>query len=72
MLGRVGRLPIPVAALRDDSDLHDAGLTSFGTVELMLSLEEEFGIEFPEEMISRSRFRSIASIGDTVGILTAP
>lgn len=69
ILRRVGRLPVPVDALGDDADLHAAGLTSFGTVELMLSLEEEFGIEFPEELIARARFGSIAAIGDTLRMI---
>ena len=69
IVGRVGRLPVPVTTLADDSDLHDAGLTSFGTVELMLSLEEDFGIEFPEEMITRARFSSIAAISETVRLI---
>lgn len=71
ILGRVGRLPVPVAALGDDSDLHAAGLTSFATVEVMLSIEDEFGIEFPEEMITRARFGSIAAIGEAVRTIAA-
>ena len=71
ILGRVGRLPVPVAALGDDSDLHVAGLTSFATVEVMLSIEDEFGIEFPEEMITRARFGSIATIGEAVRTIAA-
>ena len=69
IVGRVGRLPVPVSTLADDSDLHDAGLTSFGTVEVMLSLEEAFGIEFPEEMMTRARFSSIAAISDTLRLI---
>ena len=69
ILRRVGRLPVAVDALGDDADLHAAGLTSFGTVELMLSLEEEFGIEFPEELIARARFGSIAAICDTLRMI---
>lgn len=71
ILGRVGRLPVSVVSLRDDSDLHEAGLTSFGTVELMLAIEEEFGIEFPEHLIVRARFGSIAAIGDTLRLLAS-
>ena len=71
IVGRVGRLPVPVSTLADDSDLHDAGLTSFGTVEVMLSLEEAFGVEFPEEMMTRARFRSIAAISDTLRLVAA-
>ncbi len=71
ILGRVGRLPVPVKGLGDDSDLHAAGLTSFGTVEVMLSIEDEFGIEFPEEMITRARFSSIAAIGEAIRTIAA-
>ncbi len=71
IVGRVGRLPVPVSTLADDSDLHDAGLTSFGTVEVMLSLEEAFGVEFPEEMMTRARFSSIAAISDTLRLVAA-
>ena len=71
IVGRVGRLPVPVSTLADDSDLHDAGLTSFGTVEVMLSLEEVFGVEFPEEMMTRARFSSIAAISDTLRLVAA-
>ena len=71
IVGRVGRLPVPVSTLADDSDLHDAGLTSFGTVEVMLSLEEAFGVEFPEEMMTRARFSSSAAISDTLRLVAA-
>lgn len=66
VLDRVARLRVPAASLRDDSDLHDAGLTSFGAVELMLSLEDEFGVEFPEALITRAGFGSISAIGASI------
>lgn len=71
ILDRVGRLPVPAVELRDDSDLHDAGLTSFGTVELMLSLEDEFGVEFPEDLVVRARFSSIGAIARTLGLMAS-
>ena len=71
ILDRVGRLPVPAVELRDDSDLHDAGLTSFGTVELMLSLEDEFGVEFPEDLVVRARFSSIDAIARTIGLMAS-
>jgi acyl carrier protein len=57
-----GRLSVDVAALDDDSDLYDAGLTSHASVNLMLALEEHFEIEFPERMLRRRTFTSIAAI----------
>ena len=60
-----------MATLRDDSDLHDAGLTSFGTVDLMASLKDEFGVECPEDLVGRARFISIDAIGDTLRLIAA-
>ncbi|PTM62121.1 phosphopantetheine binding protein [Phreatobacter oligotrophus] len=55
-------LPGGVDGLVDTSDLYEAGMTSFGSVQLMLALEEAFDIEFPERMLNRRLFSSIASI----------
>ncbi len=49
----------PMAFIQNDTDLFAAGLTSFGTVQLMLALEEAFDVEFPERMLSRKLFSSI-------------
>ena len=69
ILNEHGRLSTPSEALQDDSDLYNAGLTSLATVGLMLALEEEFDIEFPDSMLSRKTFGSIESIVDAVGEL---
>jgi acyl carrier protein len=65
-----GRLGVPISELQDDSDLHSAGLTSLATVGLMLALEEAFDIEFPDSMLSRKTFASIASLAAAVETLT--
>ena len=57
-----GRLPGDVASLGDQSNLYDAGLTSLASVSVMLALEERFGVEFPERMLRRGAFASIAAI----------
>ena len=57
-----GRLAVDVQALPEEADLHDAGLSSFASVQLMLALEDEFGIEFPERLLSRATFRSLAAL----------
>jgi acyl carrier protein len=57
-----GRLPAPAEALQEEQDLYEAGLTSFAAVQLMLGLEDSFDIEFPEQMLNRRSFSSIASI----------
>jgi acyl carrier protein len=56
--------------LDDSTDLYRAGMTSFSSVTLMIALENEFGVEFPEHMLSRTVFESIDSIADAVGSLS--
>ena len=57
-----GRLSADVASLADDADLYAAGLTSHASVNLMLALEAKFDIEFPERMLRRKSFESIAAM----------
>lgn len=57
----------PVAdGLGADADLFEHGLCSFGSVQLMLALEERFGIEFPDTLLNRRSFSTIAIIRETV------
>ena len=66
ILAQHGRLSTPVEQLRDTSDLYGAGLTSLATVGLMLALEDQFNIEFPDNMLGRKTFSSIEAIVDAV------
>jgi acyl carrier protein len=65
-----GRLSVDAAGLKDDADLYQAGLTSHASVSIMLALEGEFEIEFPDQMLSRGVFGSVASIRNAVETLT--
>jgi acyl carrier protein len=56
------RLSIDIETLADDDDLYNAGMTSHASVNLMLALEDAFDIEFPDRMLKRSVFESVASI----------
>lgn len=66
-----GRLATDVDSLGDDADLYQAGMTSHASVNVMLALEGEFDVEFPDEMLKRSSFESIAAIASAVESLTA-
>jgi acyl carrier protein len=55
-------VPASIDALADDQDLYEAGLTSFGSVQLMLALEVAFDVEFPERLLTRRTFGSVLSI----------
>ena len=57
-----GRLAVDVASLDDQSNLYEAGLTSHASVSLMLALEERFDVEFPDRMLRRGAYASIATI----------
>ena len=56
------RLPGDAAGLAPDADLYQAGMTSHASVNVMLALEGEFDVEFPDHMLKRSAFQSISAI----------
>lgn len=56
------RLPLDVGELADDADLFQTGMTSHASVNVMLALEETFDLEFPDSMLTRQMFESVASI----------
>jgi acyl carrier protein len=62
VLASQGRLAQDAAALSDAADLYQAGLTSHASVNVMLGLESEFDVEFPDQMLTRSVFSSVAAI----------
>lgn len=70
LLAQNPMFPCEIGTLSDDANLYEAGLTSFASVQLMLAIEEEFDIEFPETMLTRRTFSSIAGIAAAVGELT--
>ena len=57
-----GRLSRDVEALSPEADLYQAGMTSHASVNVMLALEGEFDVEFPDHMLKRNVFNTIASI----------
>jgi acyl carrier protein len=63
------RLPVDVDALADDADLFQAGMTSHASVNVMLALEDAFELEFPDRMLKRSVFASIAAIREALAEL---
>jgi acyl carrier protein len=56
------RLSVDIDALTDETDLYQAGMTSHATVNVMLALEQAFDIEFPDQMLRRSVFESVAAM----------
>jgi acyl carrier protein len=62
VIGQHARLSVPIEALDDQADLFQAGMTSHASVSLMLALEEAFDVEFPEAMIRKATFQTVAAI----------
>ena len=57
-----GRLPVSASTLRDDDDLYQHGLSSHASVNVMLALENAFDVEFPDVLLRRDTFKSVAAI----------
>jgi acyl carrier protein len=56
------RLAVDIDSITDDTDLFGAGMTSHASVNVMLAVEDAFGIEFPERMLKKSTFESVSAI----------
>lgn len=66
-----GRLSKDIDTLAPDADLTQAGMTSHASVNVMLALEGEFDIEFPDAMLKRNVFSSLNSIQTALEELSA-
>jgi acyl carrier protein len=60
------RLSVPAASLARDADLYSAGMTSHASVNVMLALEDAFEIEFPDALLTKLTFCTIASIESAI------
>mgnify|MGYP000173178463 FL=1 len=53
---------VDVSGLSASDNLFDAGMTSHQTVQVMLELEDEFDVEFPDDRLNKATFSSIGSM----------
>lgn len=63
-------LAVDVTTLGDEADLYKAGMSSHASVNVMLALEGKFDVEFPDRMLRRGVFESVASIRGAIEELT--
>ena len=61
-----GGLGLEFEKVSNSTDLYRAGMTSYASVALMIALENEFDLEFPDAMLSRSVFESVDSIASAI------
>ena len=64
------RLSADAETLSPTADLYQAGMTSHASVNVMLALEAEFDIEFPDRMLKRAVFENIAAMRTAIEELT--
>jgi acyl carrier protein len=69
VLSKHARLSVDVHSLDANADLYQAGMTSHASVNVMLALEGQLDIEFPDEMLKRSVFASVHSICEAVSTI---
>lgn len=67
---REAQLSMDAQQISDTLSLDDAGITSLARMNIILALEDRFQITFPDEIMTRNNFASIAAISKTVdGVL---
>lgn len=71
ILDGLGCLSKSAATFSLDQDLYALGLSSLATVNLMLALENNFDVEFPDSALSRKTFGSIGALKDMLSNLQA-
>jgi acyl carrier protein len=72
VLATHGRMAVDPREVDEQADLYDLGLTSHGSVDVMLALEDAFDIEFPDEVLKKSTFASVHNIEQVVeGLVTS-
>ena len=52
-----------------DADLSTLGLTSMAATNLLIDLEDEFNVQFPDSMLTPEVFHSVDSLGEAISSL---
>lgn len=63
------RIGAAVDTIGNDANLFNAGMTSLASVDVILALEERFGIEFADHMMHRRTFESVNAIAAAIDSL---
>jgi acyl carrier protein len=55
-----------------ESNLYDSGLDSMAIMQLLILIEEEFGVALPESELTRQNFSTVRSVAGLIRARTAP
>jgi acyl carrier protein len=58
--------------LPPDANLRELGLDSLAAIDLLLDLEQTFGVVFPDQLLTEETFRTARNIAGAVALLTRP
>jgi acyl carrier protein len=61
----------PLEPLRPETDLSLIGLDSMRTVELLISLEDQYSVTFPDEALQQTTFSTPAALWATISTLSS-
>jgi acyl carrier protein len=50
------------APVTGDLDLRNAGVDSLALIELLVAIEDAYGVEFPDELLTADTFRTAAAL----------
>jgi acyl carrier protein len=56
----------------EDSDLYESGLDSMAIMQLLILVEEEYGVALPESELTRQNFSTVRNIAGVIRARTAP
>ncbi len=70
IVAEYGQLSVSIQQLGDEGDLFAAGMDSLAVVDIMLAIEDLFGIEVPDALLTRKTFSSVASLDHAVSSVT--
>jgi acyl carrier protein len=55
-----------------DSNLYDSGLDSMAIMQLLILIEEEYGVALPESALTRQNFSTVRSVVGLIRARTTP
>ncbi len=61
-IDKKGKLPVRADLIAPWANLYAAGLTPFAAIQVMIEIERELSVEFPDSMLNRESLSSINSL----------
>lgn len=68
ILQATGKVSLPSENFQPTLDLYEHGLTSFNAVQVMIAIEEKFGIIFPDDLIRKETFASLSNLSAALSV----